>query len=310
MSETVASGTTAGRRSLVCKLAAVMGEVERIPKSGRNAFHNYDYATEADIVAAVRKGMATRALMLVPDVEAMEWRDGRPDKGGKPTKVCTLRVRFRLMDGESGEQMDFVVIGEGDGADDKATYKAMTGATKYALLKLFLIPTGDDPEADSTPPPSPTEAARQQIWSAPAQSETPASAPAQSGYVIKFGNNKGKTLAELSDADLVWHTKKAAEDVAKNDPKWHAKNLEALKAMEAEQARRRGAGVGAGPKKETQYETLQRLMAERGLDPSQWGPVYKQVMAPRIKTTQTTAADVAKVLAAFPQPPEQGVSHG
>ena len=33
-------------------------------------------------------------------------------------------------------------------AGDKGIYKAIAGAQKYALMKVFMIPTGDDPEAD------------------------------------------------------------------------------------------------------------------------------------------------------------------
>ncbi|RKH05039.1 ERF family protein [Corallococcus carmarthensis] len=134
-------------RSLVRKLAEVMGEVERVPKSGRNDFHRYDYATEADIVSAVRKAMADRALMLIPSVVKTEWREVERNKGGKD-RIATLTVRFTLTDGDSGEERSFEVLGEGQDQGDKATYKALTGAVKYALLKLFLIPTGDDPEDD------------------------------------------------------------------------------------------------------------------------------------------------------------------
>jgi len=88
--------------------------------------------------------------MLVPSVEKTEWEIVTTPK---PKKICTLTVKYTLMDGDSGETMEFTVLGQGEDSSDKATYKAMTGATKYALLKLFLIPTGDDPE-DDTPPPS------------------------------------------------------------------------------------------------------------------------------------------------------------
>lgn len=134
-----------GKRSLIRKLAEVMGDVERVPKSGRNDFHKYDYATEADIVSAVRAGMASRLLMMVPTVLSDTWVDRQ--KG----RLVKLRVRFTVHDGESGEEMSFEVLGEGEDQSDKATYKAMTGAVKYALLKLFLIPTGDDPEQDEPP---------------------------------------------------------------------------------------------------------------------------------------------------------------
>lgn len=138
-------------RSLVRKLAEVMGEIERVPKSGHNSFHNYDFATEADIVAAVRTGMAKRHLMLIPSVQHKEFQAIATKNGND--RLCTLTVRFTIVDGDSGESEFFDVIGEGQDRGDKATYKAMTGATKYALLKLFLIPTGDDPEHEEPAPP-------------------------------------------------------------------------------------------------------------------------------------------------------------
>ena len=42
---------TRTRGALAKKLAEVMAAVERVPKRGRNDFHKYDYATEADIAA-------------------------------------------------------------------------------------------------------------------------------------------------------------------------------------------------------------------------------------------------------------------
>lgn len=131
-------------KSLVTKLAEVMGEVERVAKRGRNDFHKYDYATEADITSAVRQHMAVRHLMLVPSVESVEWRG----EGG----IAMIHVRFTVHDGDNGEMLTFHIFAEGQDKGDKALYKAMTGATKYALLKLFLIPTGDDPERESGPP--------------------------------------------------------------------------------------------------------------------------------------------------------------
>lgn len=147
------SNETQPQRSLVRKLAEVMGEVDRVPKSGRNNFHNYDYATEADIVAAVRSGLSARNVMMLPNVISTEWKEIQRAKGGIE-RLCTLKVRFTFHDGDSGETLDVEALGEGQDPGDKATYKAFTGATKYALLKTFLIPTGDDPEAEDDPAPS------------------------------------------------------------------------------------------------------------------------------------------------------------
>jgi ERF superfamily protein len=133
-----------GSRNLVQKLAFVMAAVERVPKLGFNSFHNYKYARESDLTDAVRANLAKQGVMLIPSVEKIEWREVQT-KGGTE-RVATLTVRFTVTDGI--DKLEFNIIGEGQDKGDKATYKAMTGAMKYALLKLFLIPTGDDPEKD------------------------------------------------------------------------------------------------------------------------------------------------------------------
>ena len=66
-----------------------------------------------------------------------------------------IELRYRLAN-VSGEWMDVEIMSEGVDNGDKATFKALTGALKYALVQLCLIPTGDDVEKDS-----PTAPARQ-----------------------------------------------------------------------------------------------------------------------------------------------------
>lgn len=135
--------------NLIQKLAAVMAAVESVPKNGRNDFHRYDYATEADIGRAVRKTMASLGVMLIPSADRLEWREIETKGGGKE-RIATLHVNYTVTDGI--EERHFTVVGEGQDRGDKAVYKAMTGAGKYALMKLFLIPTGDDPEHEGEEP--------------------------------------------------------------------------------------------------------------------------------------------------------------
>lgn len=173
-----AEAVVPARKSLVQKLAEVMGEVERVAKSGRNEFHRYDYATEADIVASVRGGMAARGVMLIPSIEKIEWTE-RAMSGKAPMKIATLTVKFTFLDGDSEQKIEFFGMGQGEDASDKAIYKAMTGAEKYALLKTFLIPTGDDPEEDrATPPaqgkrPAPPQVSAKDARPAPASQPKP-----------------------------------------------------------------------------------------------------------------------------------------
>ncbi len=136
--------TATPKKSLASKLAEVMGECHRIQKRGRNDFHKYDYATESDIVEAVREGLASRSVMLIPSVV----KQTREPVGDKGSILTTLEMLFTFMDGDSGEQIERAWIGAGSDKEDKGLYKAMAGATKYFLLKTFLLPTGDDPERD------------------------------------------------------------------------------------------------------------------------------------------------------------------
>lgn len=142
------------KRQLVRKLVEVMAVVDRIPKTGHNNFHNYDYTTEADVLEAVRGELARRHVLIVPCVVDSK----EATVGDKGQRVFTLKMRFTAHDGETGETLSWDMYGQGSDSLDKGAFKATTGAVKYGLLKMFLVPTGDDPERDdhkgaSTPPP-------------------------------------------------------------------------------------------------------------------------------------------------------------
>lgn len=220
---------SAPARSLVRKLAEVKGAVDRIAKNGHNDHFNYDFATESDIAAAVRKEMADRRLVMFPNVTKTEW-EKVPRKNGE-TKLCTLTVEFTIEDGDSGETRKFTILGQGEDSMDKATYKAMTGAEKYALLKLFMIPTGDDPEKDAEHR---------------ARPDRPSSAPAANtdkteddgSDVVGFGKNKGQHLSELDAKDLTFHLKVAKERVESGNKRFEAENKKWLQAVQAEASKR------------------------------------------------------------------------
>lgn len=136
-------------RGLVRKLAEIMAAVERVPKRGRNEFHRYDYATEADIVQVVRHEMASRQVMLIPSVQNHERHDITTKKNERGDPLTVLHMTFTFIDGETDQRLEMPWIGVGQDGGDKGVYKAMTGGEKYLLMKVFLMPTGDDPEATS-----------------------------------------------------------------------------------------------------------------------------------------------------------------
>jgi len=135
-------------KKLVKKLAEVMKRVQYIQKTGFNNFHQYKYATEADVNEHVREVLAEYNVVMIPNVKSHSFREHVNAKG-KIEYIVTVCVEFTFYDGETGETITFCTFGEGQDAGDKGTYKAITGAQKYALMKAFMIPTGDDPESDS-----------------------------------------------------------------------------------------------------------------------------------------------------------------
>jgi hypothetical protein len=134
-------------KQLVKKLAEVMMQVKYIPKNGYNEFNRYKYATEADVNEKVREELAKRNIIMIPSVKSHQIRE-HVNRKGNTEYIATVEVEFTFMDGDTGETISFTTYGEGQDAGDKGTYKAITGAQKYALMKAFMIPTGDDPEAD------------------------------------------------------------------------------------------------------------------------------------------------------------------
>ncbi len=246
--------------SLVRKLATVMGAVERVAKNGKNAFLHYSYATEGDIIQAVRQEMAIQGIMLVPTVDKVEWTPVETSQG-KKERLCTLHVIFTVLDSDSDSSLRFTIIGQGQDSGDKASYKAMTGATKYALLKLFLIPTGDDPEdekaPDSMPHPAGVEALRKSVATPKPSRLTIRDEPPPHGdddaerfagleeasgpvrthedMSFPFGKNKGVKLSAMDAGSLDFYESAFTNNLADmSKAQWHAKTSLQLAAVQAE----------------------------------------------------------------------------
>lgn len=123
------------------KISAVMSEVEAVAKDKRNDFHRYRYASEAAVVTAIRAALIKNGLAFYVSTTETPWSR---DDGGR----TQIELRFRIVDTATGRYIESTFIGEGQDSGDKGFYKAYTGAVKFFLLKTFLIPTEDDPEAD------------------------------------------------------------------------------------------------------------------------------------------------------------------
>jgi hypothetical protein len=141
------------------KIATALHEVMKacgyVQKTKRNAFHNYTYAGEGDLLDVLRPAMLNAGLLLIPSGV-----DRTPVDEYGNTHVI---VEYTLLH-KDGDVWPEKIRAFGTGNDkakngsigDKGTYKALTGANKYLLFKLFQIETGDDPETEAHELPAPT----------------------------------------------------------------------------------------------------------------------------------------------------------
>lgn len=135
-------------------LHEVMSKVGYVQKTGRNDFHKYSYAGEADLLDKIRPAMVEAGLLLIPSGKSVS----DVDQHGN----VSVSVEYTLVH-KDGEVWPEKIVAFGCGNDkarngsvgDKGVYKALTGANKYLLFKLFQIETGDDPEADEREKPAP-----------------------------------------------------------------------------------------------------------------------------------------------------------
>lgn len=127
------------------KLALVRRRISYVQKRGYNERNNYNYATAADIAGAVGDILAELGVVVVPRLESISHEPARTGRS-EVEHLARVVMAYTFMDVDTAEEITVKVAGEGLDAGDKAPYKAMTGALKYALLQSFLLATGDDPE--------------------------------------------------------------------------------------------------------------------------------------------------------------------
>jgi ERF superfamily len=137
----------APRLNLRQKLAEVRRRIGYIQKRGFNERNNYSYVTAADLAGAVGDILAELGVVIIPCLESITY-EPNPSGRAEVARSAQVVMSYTFTDVDTGEAITAKVAGQGLDSGDKAPYKAMTGALKYALLQSFLLATGDDPEEE------------------------------------------------------------------------------------------------------------------------------------------------------------------
>jgi len=140
------------RKKFYAKLLAVQKAVKPIRKDGRVSFKgvNYKYASDEEVVMHLRNLLIDAGLLVITYVYKQDFHKMDTfNADGVVTRqsiLSDITLMARVHDVDTGYSEEFAYSGHGIGSDDKSPYKATTGARKYALMNILLIPTSDDPE--------------------------------------------------------------------------------------------------------------------------------------------------------------------
>jgi hypothetical protein len=132
----------AAQSALAVKMSLIMGSVPKMIKNGNNVAQHYSFVTAEDVKATIRPLLKKHGVALFSEMHDIQ-RATSANKNGTTVVTVVVRMRFTLVDGESGESRSCEWIGEANDYADKAVNKAATAAEKYWLINTFLLSTSE-----------------------------------------------------------------------------------------------------------------------------------------------------------------------
>lgn len=214
------------------RMHSAMKALDFIAKDKTNDFHKYNYASEQAIKEAVHAQLVEHGILFHMNFVDLIRNDGN--------NLLFVVFEYSFINVDNPE--DFIkgqFIGSGEDKGDKAIYKAITGAIKYALTSSFLIPTGDDPENEPQSKPQTQGFQRPQAKAQPAQVRPAEQQPQQPQAQPAQPQAKPETLKAKEGVDTRPKLdNKACEQYAqrilKGDAELFSKILEYYKVTDAQ----------------------------------------------------------------------------
>jgi ERF superfamily len=137
--------------TLAEKLHAIQKLARKVPKIGYNEREDFHYMRIEDVISVATRFMAKYRLLLVPTVNSVNRTMN--DRGGG--SIVDVMVKWELIDLDDRDPGDdkypghvcaVEIPGSGWDFNSKATAKALTDSRKSAMILLFNLKGGDDPE--------------------------------------------------------------------------------------------------------------------------------------------------------------------
>jgi hypothetical protein len=131
---------------LRAKMVEIVAELGPVEKKGRNVHFGYNYVSESQMMSELRGKLSKRGILFTTSVTSMQERE-RTNQKGNTEVLVSVTTEHKFVDAESEAEITVGGAGMGIDSGDKGVYKAITGATKYALMKNFMVSDEQDPEA-------------------------------------------------------------------------------------------------------------------------------------------------------------------
>lgn len=113
---------------------------------------SYKAVSESDIISTIKPLETKYRVFSYPVSRRIVESSQIENTNGKKQNFLRLEIIYRFINIDKPEQyIDITTYGDGIDSGDKAPGKAMTYADKYALMKGYKIPTGDDHDKDASP---------------------------------------------------------------------------------------------------------------------------------------------------------------
>lgn len=144
-------------KNLFQRIQDVSNEINNIEKNMDVGNGNYAYKAvrDIDVVLAVKKAETKNGIISIPMKQELlnhEMIHTTNSKGIESTSfadIVKMTVRIVNLD-NTGEFIEVESLGRGLDSGDKGFGKASTYARKYALLNVYKIATGNDPDEEKS----------------------------------------------------------------------------------------------------------------------------------------------------------------
>ena len=139
-------------KPLLEKMLEIYKTVDFIPKNGYNKSQSYNFMRAADVVIELRKNLIAQRVYVEVNYQfsGPAYTIAREKAPNAPFSAVSVVCTLVFHDLDSAQTLTASGVGTGCDTNDKAGYKAMTGALKYALKNAFLVPDEADPEGDES----------------------------------------------------------------------------------------------------------------------------------------------------------------